>query len=247
MNSSTGQIKAMSSMIGRAIKLIVKLALFSLAVVAVMVWLLFFSDRPENQIDPFTLAGDGSTLNYCELPPLDGAGKLAVDIPKGNTPGCSYKHFPLPILRECTEPLPPDADDIRGLWLGVEGGHIGHVERIEQCGERVVVTTSGVIHDSGPNSSAGFPTDDTEGSVLFTIGGEEYCPRSSASAIWNNGVLDFHVLGWGPVVVKRYREGEQLIWEYADGSVTRMNRLCQLPSEHKRPEPRGPRYSLGWD
>jgi len=60
-------------------------------------------------------------------------------------------------------------------------------------------------------------------------------------------VLDFHVLGWGPVVVKRYREGEQLIWEYADGSVTRMNRLCQLPYEHKRPEPRGPRYSLGWD
>ncbi|MGB1737991.1 MAG: hypothetical protein ACPHE1_07605, partial [Pseudomonadales bacterium] len=153
-------------MIGRAIKLVARLALFSLAVVAVMVWLLFFSDRPENQIDPFTLAGDGSTLNYCELPPLDGAGKLAVDIPKGNTPGCSYEHFPLPILRECTEPLPDDADDIRGLWLGVEGGHKGHVERIEQCGERVVVTTAGVIHDSGPNSSSGFPTDDTEGSVL---------------------------------------------------------------------------------
>ena len=119
-------------MVGRAIKLMVRLALFSIAVVVVIVWLLFFSERPENQIDPFTLAGDGSALNYCELPPLDGSGKLAVDIPKGNTPGCSYKHFPLPILSECTEPLPPDADDIRGLWLGVEGGHTGHVERIEQ-------------------------------------------------------------------------------------------------------------------
>ena len=92
-------------MVGRVIKLMVRLALFSIAVVAVIVWLLFFSERPENQIDPFTLAGDGSALNYCELPPLDGSGKLAVDIPKGNTPGCSYEHFPLPILRECTEPL----------------------------------------------------------------------------------------------------------------------------------------------
>ena len=136
---------------------------------------------------------------------------------------------------------------LEACGLASRAGHTGHVERVEQCGERVVVTTSGLIHDSGPNSSAGFPTDDTEGSVLFTIGGKDYCPRSSASAIWNNGVLDFHVLGWGPVVVKRYREGEQLVWEYADGSVTRMNRLCQLPYEHKRHKPRGPRYSLGWD
>ena len=64
-------------MVGRAIKLMVRLALFSLAVAAVIVWLLFFSERPENQTDPFTLAGDGSALNYCKLPPLDGRGKLA--------------------------------------------------------------------------------------------------------------------------------------------------------------------------
>lgn len=65
--------------------------------------------------------------------------------------------------------------------------------------------------------------------------------------IWNEGVLDFHVFGWGPVVVRRYLEGEQLIWEYADGSITRMDRLCQLPQEYQQPRPRGPRYSLGWD
>jgi len=207
-------------------------------------WLMFFSERPALTIDPATLAGDGSVLNYCELPTLDGSGKLAVDIPKGNTPGCSYDHFPLPILAECTEPLPEGAGDIRGLWIGVEGGHTGHVERVEQCGSRVVVTASGIIHDGGPNSTGGLTSNDTEGAVLFTIGDREYCPRSSASMIWNEGVLDFHVFGWGPVVVRRYMDGGQLIWEYADGSTTRMDRLCQLPEEHKYPRPRGPRYQL---
>ena len=70
------------------------------------IWLAFFSARPPLTIDPATLAGDGSTLNYCELPKLDGSGKNAIDIAKGNTPGCGYSHFPLPILRDCTEPLP---------------------------------------------------------------------------------------------------------------------------------------------
>lgn len=203
------------------------IALFLLAF-----WALFFSPRPENQTDPATLAGDGSLLNYCELPSLDGSGKMAVDIAKGNTPGCAYDHFPLPILAECTEPLPPGADDIRGLWQEIGGGH---VERIEQCGSRVVVTSSGLIHDSGPNSTGGITTNDTEGMVVFRIGDRPYCPRTSASMVWNDGVLDFHVFGWGPVVVRRYRDGEQLVWEYADGSVTRMERLCTLPDEHKVP------------
>ena len=44
-------------------------------------------------MDPKVLAGDGSTLNYCELPVLDNSGKRAIDIPKGNTPGCSYIRF----------------------------------------------------------------------------------------------------------------------------------------------------------
>ncbi|XOV84885.1 MAG: hypothetical protein ACFHXK_07115 [bacterium] len=206
-------------------------------------WFVFFSPRPALTTDPATLAGDGSTINYCELPVLDGSGKLAADIPKSNTPGCSYTHFPLPVLRECTEPLPEGADDIRGLWLGVSG-HVGHVERVEQCGARVVVTASGIIHDSGPNSTGGYNTNDTEGSVFFTLGDREYCPRSSAGMFWNDGVLAFRVLGWGPVVVKRYMEGTQLVWEYADGSVTHMDRLCRLPESHRKPKPRGPRYTF---
>jgi len=176
-------------------------------------WQLFFSSRPPLTIDPATLAGDGSALDYCDLPVLAGGGKKAADIPKGNTPGCSYSRFPLPILAECTEPLAEGAADIRGLWIGVEGGHVGHVERVEQCGRRTVITSSGIIHDAGPNSTIGDTSNDTEGTVLFTIGDREYCPRTSASMIWNDGALDFHVLGWGPVVVRRYLDGGQLIWE----------------------------------
>ena len=204
---------------------------------------IFFSPRPPLTTDPQTLSGDGSTINYCQLPVLDGTGKMAADIPKGNTPGCSYDHFPLPILRQCTEPLPEDADDLRGLWVGVTG-RVGHVERVEQCGSRVIVTSSGLIHDSGPNSTAGLNTNDTEGAVLFTIGTRQFCPRTSASMTWNNGILDFHVVGWGPLVVRRFMDGNQLVWEYIDGSTTRMDRLCQLPEAHKRPTPRGPRIAL---
>lgn len=213
-------------------------------VFALAFWLLFFSARPPLTTDPATLAGDGSSIDYCVLPVLDGSGKMAADIPKGNTPGCAYDRFPLPILADCTEPLPEDASDLRGLWIGVDGGHVGHVERVEQCGRRTVVTSSGIIHDAGPNSTLGETTNDTLGAVVFTIGDTEYCPRTSASMIWNEGVLDFHVFGWGPVVVRRYMQGDQMVWEYADGSITRLDRICQLPEDQREPAPRGPRYRL---
>ncbi|MEZ5550896.1 MAG: hypothetical protein R3E82_08410 [Pseudomonadales bacterium] len=225
------------------IRIVVRSALVLASGALVLFCFVFFSPRPPLTIDPATLAGDGSLLNYCELPVLDGSGKLAVDIPKGNTPGCSYTHFPLPVLRKCTEPLAEGAADIRGLWIGVTG-NVGHVERVEQCGSRTVITASGIIHDSGPNSTGGFNSDDTEGAVLFRIGSRDYCPRTSAGMFWNSGVLDFRLLGWGPVVVKRYLSGEQLVWEYADGSVTRMDRICRLPDAHKHPKPRGPRFAL---
>ena len=205
-----------------------------------VIWLAWFSSRPPLTLDPAVLAGDGSTINYCELPVLDNSGPLAADIPKGNTPGCGYKHFPMPILANCTEALPEGVADIRGLWQAVEG-KVGHVERVEQCGARTVVTTAGIIHDLGPNSTAGETSNDTEGSVQFLIGSKEYCMRTSAGIFWENSQLHFRALGFGPVVVKRYMEAGQLVWEYADGKITRMNRICQLPEAHKKPKPRGPR------
>ena len=62
--------------------------------------------------------------------------------------------------------------------------------------------------------------------------------------IWEDGVLNFYAFGRGPLVVKRYREDDLLVWEYADGSVNKMERLCRLPDSHKTPTPRGPRFKL---
>lgn len=228
-------------------KWIIRIISAILLLVLFLFWLMYFSARPPVMTDPATLAGDGSTVNYCALPTLDGSGKMAADIAKGNTPGCGYDHFPLPILAECTEPLAEGADDIRGLWVGVAGGKgakVGHVERVEQCGDRTVITTAGIIHDSGSNKTGSFNSNDTEGSVLFTIGKKEYCNRTSASMKWRNGKLDFNAFGSGPVVVRRYMEGEQLVWEYLDGSLTKMARLCTLPEAHKTPKPRGRRFSF---
>ena len=230
----------------------IRLAIILVALFVAAFWQLFFSARPPLTIDPATLAGDGSTIDYCDLPVLDGSGKMATDIPKGNTPGCGYEHFPLPVLAQCTEPLVEGAADIRGLWRAVPGKGVnpmvGHVERVEQCGARTVVTSSGIIHDMGPNSTGGSTSNDTEGAVLFTIGDKDYCPRTTADVSWNGGVLDFRVFGWGPVVVNRYLqqepEGEQLVWEYANGSTTYMERLCTLPKGNKIPKKRGARYRL---
>lgn len=225
-------------------KWLIRITMVLIVLFGAVFWLIFFSARPPLTIDPATLAGDGSLLNYCDLPVLDGRGKKAAGIPKGNTPGCGYTHFPLPVLAECGEPLMEGAVDIRGLWQGVKGPRVGHVERIEQCGARTVVTSSGIIHDKGPNLTGGSPSNDTEGAVLFTIGDREYCPRTSADVVWNNGVLDFHVFGWGPVVVRRYLQGEQLVWEYVDGSVTVMDRICRLPADEKLPRQRGRRFKV---
>jgi hypothetical protein len=227
-------------------KWLIRISLTLLVFFLAVFWQMFFSARPLVMTDPHALAGDGSAINYCDLPNLDGSKKNAVDIPKGNTPGCGYTHFPLPILADCTEPLLAEADDIRGLWQSASG-KIGHVERVEQCGSRVVITTAGIIHDGGPNANAstiGLNSNDTEGSVLFTIGDKEYCSRTSARMTWNNKVLEFNAFGSGPVVVTRYMKGEQLVWEYIDGSTTIMDRICQLPEDHKKPTKRGKRIDI---
>ena len=210
---------------------------------ACLFWLAFCSARPENMTDPAVLAGDGSKVDYCALPELDGSGLVAADIPKGNTPGCAYERFPMPILADCTEPLVDGAQDIRGLWKAVDG-KVGHIERIEQCGARTVITTAGIIHDLGPNSTGGETSNDTEGSVNFIAGDKEYCMRTSASAVWRNDKLEFNAFGFGPVAVRRYQDGDDMIWEYIDGSITRMERICTLPPEYKTPEPRGKRRKL---
>ena len=78
---------------------------------------------------------------------------VASDIPVAHTPPGGYgAEMPPPVLAGCTEPLVAGAADLRGLWatasvadgagrsLGPDHPVLRHVERVEQCGDRVVIT-----------------------------------------------------------------------------------------------------------
>src|SRR5450631_3022236 len=90
----------------------------------------------------------------------------ADEIAVAHTPAGGYgDDMPPVVLAGCTEPLVAGAPDMRGMWrvvsvewksgAGPEPDPIAsHVERIEQCGDRVIVTSSGVIHDMRADGTA---------------------------------------------------------------------------------------------
>ena len=125
-------------------KIIITIVKWALGLIAALVGSLllyaFALPRPTDTTDRLIFLADGGALDYCQLVDLDGSKKTADEIPKAYTPGCNYTRVPMPILAECTEPLAEGVVDMRGLWYGV-AGRVGHLERIEQCGNRVVVTT----------------------------------------------------------------------------------------------------------
>lgn len=201
-----------------------------LSVVVAVPVLLFLTawlyPRPLDTTPPWVFESDGSDQNYCDLPELDGSGLLARDIPRAYTPGCGYTQYPQPILRGCTEPLPKNGQDIRGLWQSVDSRFPDHVERIEQCGDRVVVTTLGVIHD---HTSAEASND----VAPMAIGPLTFCMRTSrATTVWEGGRLQFKLFGWR-TVVERYIENGVYQWTHPRFGLIKMKRICKVP-EHAR-------------
>src|SRR4051812_18589085 len=80
------------------------------------------------------------------------------DIAVVHTPPGGYgETFPPRVLAGCDVPLVAGAPDLRGVWQVIEvradsnvvPDHraLGHVQRVEQCGDRLVVTGGGVVHD----------------------------------------------------------------------------------------------------
>ena len=45
-----------------------------IGLLAILVYGVLFSERPPNLTEPNTLAGDGSLINYCDLPEVSGEG-----------------------------------------------------------------------------------------------------------------------------------------------------------------------------
>ena len=185
---------------------------------AAFVLVLFFAPRPVNTTEARVFQGDGSLVDYCRLPELTGPLVKADDIPKAYTPGNGYETFPQPILAECTEPLSPGSTDLRGLWQAYTG-LAGHIERIEQCGNRVVVTSAGIIHDFRTDGRLNNGVNDIEPPLNI---------RTWSSEKFIDGVLHHYAFGLIPVV-KRYLDGDELVWTYPGFGETRMKRICRLP------------------
>jgi len=180
----------------------------------------FLIPRPVDTTDPAVFLQDGRSLNYCDLPELDGSGKLAKEIPKSYTPGCGYTTIPMPILAECTEPLAEGVIDMRGLWLGVSG-RVGHLERIEQCGNRVVVTAYGIIHD--------FRADGTLKNGARDVGA--VCNNFQSAIHFNDeGVMVFRLFNLFDTVFREMRD-EQMMFTFVDGIETSTKRICEYPDD----------------
>ena len=192
--------------------------LFGFLAVLVIVFLFyaFALPRPADTTDPAIFMKDGGSLNYCDLPVLDGSGKSANDIPKAYTPGCSYTTIPMPILAECTEPLAEGVVDMRGLWLGISDGD-EHLERIEQCGNRVVITAFGIIHD--------FRVDGTLKNGARDVG--IVCNNfNSAIHFDEEGVMVFRLFDLFDTVFREMRN-EQMIFTFINGNEISTKRICQ--------------------
>lgn len=157
--------------------------------------------------------------------PRKAAMLTADDIPLAHTPEGYWKMMPPPILEGCAEPLVEGAIDMRGLWevveANVEGALaerlIGSRQRIEQCGNRVVVTGGGVVHD--------MRCDGTFEHGVNDIGEPSTGGRPiSVAASFENGVHILRPKGMNITVEREIVDGD-LIWRYGPSLVLRLERV----------------------
>ncbi len=139
----------------------------------------------------------------------------ADDIPVAHTPAGGWTEMPPPFLSTCTEPLVNGAPDMRGTWqvvsVEVNGADdpthaaIGKIQRIEQCGNRVIVTASGIVHD--------MRADGTEENGVRDVAEFDRSTEISVVATFEHGVHVLRPAGL-PIEVTRRIDGDQLVWTY---------------------------------
>jgi hypothetical protein len=148
------------------------------------------------------------------------------EVPVAHTPPGGYgDEEPPPVLAGCGEPLVEGAPDLRGTWRVVEvevsgdhvldHHHLGHRQRIEQAGDRLVVTAAGVVHD--------MRCDGTEANGVHDVAEFDKATGITVVASYEDGVHVLRPVGL-PIEVTRRREGDQLIWTYV-GLTARMERV----------------------
>jgi hypothetical protein len=133
--------------------------------------------------------------------------------------GTCQSDWPEPWLANCTEPLAPGVPDLRGLWADE-----GHVERVEQCGDLVILVGDNYTH-------GGFATGRVEDGVDdFRADGTCSVPIQVALS-YEGQSLQFRT--GGVVVVTRTLEtsndgADELVWVFAGSERARMRRVCTL-------------------
>ncbi|MGQ0832108.1 MAG: hypothetical protein ACT4OV_10560 [Microthrixaceae bacterium] len=151
----------------------------------------------------------------------------ADDIPVAHTPPGGYgTEMPPPILDACSEPLAAGAPDMRGTWtiasVAWKTGAppdpdplAGHVQRIEQCGDRVCITSAGIVHDMRADGTAENGVND-----VAAAGGIEI----SVVCTFEDGVHTLRPVGMPGIEVTRWIEGDELVWDYGPMFTARLVR-----------------------
>jgi hypothetical protein len=151
---------------------------------------------------------------------------LLHEIPVAHTPeGGWHGEMPPPILAACTEPLARGAPDMRGTWRAIAVEKAGaplhdhplnrHIERVEQCGDRVVVTSEPVIHDMRADGTLENGVNDVLAAKLDQ--------QIRVAAVFRDGALELYPDGVAPgksPLVTRRLQGDRMIWQYGPFTVT---------------------------
>jgi hypothetical protein len=152
----------------------------------------------------------------------------ADEIPVVHTPPGGYgPEMPPPLLAGCTQALVAGAPDMRGVWrvstvswknrAAPDPDPVtDHVERIEQCGERVCITSSGVIHDMRADGTVEHGVHD-----VAAVDGE----RISVVCTFEDGVHTLRPVGIPGMEVTRRLDGDQLVWDYGPMFSARLERV----------------------
>jgi hypothetical protein len=150
----------------------------------------------------------------------------ADDIPVAHTPPGGFGDtFPLPVLTGCTEPLIEGAPDLRGLWRTLRaerGGEVvpsddriySYVERIEQCGDRIVDMGGGTIADAR--------ADGTEEHGVHDVSAFDFTTPIHVIATYEDGVFVLRPVGIPGIQVTRRLDADgHMIWTRPDlGGLT---------------------------
>jgi hypothetical protein len=149
----------------------------------------------------------------------------ADDIPVAFTPPGGWTEMPPLVLADCTEPLVAGAPDMRGTWAVVtvekDGADdptheaLGELQRIEQCGDRVVITAGGIVHD--------MRADGTEENGVHDVAAADKTTPIVVVATFEDDVHILRPVGV-PLEVKRRIDGDQLVWEYV-GFTARLDKV----------------------